>query len=65
MGIWLLIKGIPNALKPPSKEKNHLILKMTHLSKHSLCVPDSVLEVMGKKKKKTNVEHSDFLGDHS
>lgn len=37
---------------------------MTHLSKHSLCVPDSVLEVMGKKKI-TNVEHSDFLGDHS
>ena len=40
---------------------------MTHLSKHSLCVPDSVLDVMGKKnkKQKTNVEHFDFLGDHS
>ena len=25
---------------------------MTHLSKHSLCVPDSVLDVIGKKKNK-------------
>ena len=38
---------------------------MTHLSKHSLCVPDSVLDVIGEKKTNTNVEHSDFLGDHS
>lgn len=60
LGIWLLIKGIPNTLNPPPQNKNRLILKVTHLSKHSLCVPNSDLDA---KETAANVKRSCFLGD--